>query len=109
MMFAFRRRLFVPVWAVAFFAIALTGPTGISPVITLLGLGLIAVAVPALARRMVSAGTCARPLAPATRVPAPEDEPDALNLVRMDDDGGWQIPLPRGPALAVSGGRRQRG
>jgi hypothetical protein len=106
MMFVCQPRLCLPVWAVAFFAIALTAPTGISPVITLLGLGLIAVTVPALARLVVSAGTRARTVASATRVRAAEAEPDALNLVRVDDDGSWQIPLPRGPALSESRRRR---
>ena len=118
----FHRRLAIPLWAIAFLAVALTAPPPatllVMPpttlfVIAFLGIAAIIFTMPGVvpwlrtARSVVravpsrhrhktsvamtmAAGACVRPL----------DEPnestadDALDLVRMDDDGGWQMRRP---------------
>ena len=118
----FHRRLAIPLWAIVFFTVALTAPPPsmvflIPPttlfVIVVVGIAAIMFLMPgaipwlctsrSLARVLpsrhrdqataaitIAAGTCVRAL----------DEPngstadDALDLVRMDDDGGWQMPRP---------------
>jgi uncharacterized iron-regulated membrane protein len=122
MALVFHRRLAIPLWAIAFFTVALTAPPPatlfLMPpttlfVIAVLGLAAIIFTMPgvvpwlrtsrAVVRAVPSrhrhtpsvaitmaAGTCVRTL----------DEPnestadDALDLVRMDDDGGWQMARP---------------
>jgi hypothetical protein len=122
MRLVFRRRLAVPLWAIAFFTVALTAspPATLLPMppatlflVALLGIAAIMFTTPGVAPWLrtarsvvraapsryqhktsvaitVAAGTCVRTL----------DEPhestaaDALDLVRMDDDGGWQIARP---------------
>ena len=117
----FHRRLALPLWAILLFTVALTAPpppTVLLPPATLMvivGVGIASIiflmpgAIPALrtsgslvrvlpsrhrdqatAAITIAAGTCVGAL----------DEPDgstaadALDLVRMDDDGGWQITRP---------------
>jgi hypothetical protein len=118
----FHRRLAIPLWAIAFFTVALTAPPPatlfLMPLTTLFVIALLGIAaiiftmpggvpwlrtsravvrvVPSRHRHKTSvaitmaAGTCVRTL----------DEPhastadDALDLVRMDDDGGWQMARP---------------
>jgi hypothetical protein len=117
----FHRRLAIPLWTVAILAVALTAPPPatlfVMPpttlfVIAFLGIAAILFTMPGVvpwlhtARSVVravpsrhrhktsvaitAAGACVRSL----------DEPnestavDALDLVRMDDDGGWQMPRP---------------
>ena len=119
MAFVLHRRLAIPLWAIALFMAALTVPppatlvmmplTTLS-VIAVLGIAAIIFTMPGMvpwlrtSRSVVravpygrrhktsvairmAAGTCVRTL----------DEPyestadDALDLVRMDDDGGWQM------------------
>jgi hypothetical protein len=110
MALVFHRRLAIPLWVIAFFAVALTAPPPatlfLMPPATLfliavLGIAVIIFTMPgvlpprqrarASAAITMAAGTHARTL----------DEPngsrradDALDLVRMDDDGGWQMARP---------------
>ena len=123
MAFVFQRRLAIPLWAIAFFTVALTAPptatlflmppttvfaiaaVGVAAILLLrpgsiswlrTGRALVRVDAPghrdrASAAIMVAAGTCVRPLDEPNRC----ERDDALDLVRMDDDGGWQMPRPR--------------
>jgi hypothetical protein len=114
MAFVFRRRLALPLWAMVFFTFALTASPPATPfLIAVLGIAAIAfttaglvpwlhTARPAVqvashrqrqkrsATLSMAGGACVRTL----------DEPhgstaqDALDLVRMDDDGGWQMARP---------------
>jgi hypothetical protein len=114
MAFVFHRRLAIPLWAMAFFAVALTAPPPATlSLIVVLGIAVIAFTISGLipwlraspsvvqvlstgkrptrsAATIVITGACVRTL----------DEPnrstvdDALDLVRMDDDGGWQMARP---------------
>src|SRR5687767_11004389 len=105
--FVFRRRLAIPLWAVASCGLALTWLPGPFPSLAVV----MAVAVSAwltiaIVRRMstrsvVAVGVHARTLETAAQRPA-EESSDALDLVRMDDDGGWQLPLRR----SLAGPRR---
>ena len=114
MAFVYLRRLAIPLWAIAFFAVALTAPPPATLfLIVVVGIAVIAFTISALnpwlraspsvvqvlstgkqptrsAAAVVTTGACVRTL----------DEPnrstpdDALDLVRMDDDGGWQMARP---------------
>jgi hypothetical protein len=122
MAIVFHHRLVIPLWAIGFFTVALTAPPPatlyLMPPITLfviaaVGIAAIVFAMPgaipwlrtsralvrvypsghrdhARAAITVAAGTCVRTL----DEPNPSDADDALDLVRMDDDGGWQIARP---------------
>jgi hypothetical protein len=107
------RRLAIPLWALAFFTVALTAPPPARlSLITVLGIAVIAFTMRGLipwlraSRSIVqthSDGTHTRST-PTTMVAdacvRALDEPhgntaeDALDLVRMDDDGGWQMARP---------------
>ena len=110
----FQRGLAIPLWGIAFLAIALVGPPRpMPPVTVLLGIAVFALTMMAIARwrrpsgahvlvpapvfgrfhagiimTTMSAGTRARAGDRATTALAPDD---AIDLVRMDDDGGWQM------------------
>jgi hypothetical protein len=124
MALVFQRRLAIPVWAVAFFTVALTAP----PTATLLlmppttvfaiaavGIAAIVFLMPVAITRlrasrslvrgapcghreqaspsprfMIAGGISSRTLEQPNRSAAD----DALDLVRMDDDGGWQMARP---------------
>jgi hypothetical protein len=118
----FHRRLAIPLWAIAFFTVALTAPPPTMPflmppttlfVIAAVGIAAIVFsmsgAMPwlrtsravgrvrpvgqrdhASAAITVTAETCVR----TTEEPNRRDADDALDLVRMDDDGGWQMARP---------------
>jgi hypothetical protein len=116
----FHRRLVIPLWALAFFTVALTAPPpatlsliAVLSLIAGLGIAVIAFTIPGLvpglraspsvvqvlsdgkrhrrgAATIVVAGTCVRTLDELN----PSTPDDALDLVRMDDDGGWQMPRP---------------
>ena len=122
MALVFRRRLAIPLWVVAFFTVALTAsppamlfpmPPATVVVIAAVGIAAIVFSMPgafpwlrtprapvrarpsghrdhASAAITVAAGTCVRTLDEPNR----SDADDALDLVRMDDDGGWQMPRP---------------
>lgn len=124
MAFLFHRRLAIPLWLVALFTVALTAPPtatlSLIPPMTLfaiagIGIAAIVVLVPApiawlrtsragalaVARGsrdpvsvVVSAGTGVRK----RYEPNATGAADVLDLLRMDDDGGWQMPRP--PARA---------
>ena len=119
----FHRRLALPLWAIAFFAVALAAPPPatllmIPPntvfVMALAGIAVLVFAMrgafpwlrpsrslarvrPSIHRDEASAGS-AKDGGICVRTP---DEPnghtaaDALDLVRMDDDGGWQMARPQ--------------
>ena len=118
----FHRRLAIPLWAIAFFTLALTAPPTatlfLMPPTTVFAIAAVGIAaivflmpgpIPWLrtARSVVravpsrhqhktsvaitvAAGTCVRTLDEPNR----SDADDALDLVRMDDDGGWQMARP---------------
>ena len=122
MAFVFHRRLAIPLWAIAFFTVALTAP----PTATLLlippttvfaiaALGIAAIvflmpgSIPSLRTsralvRVLPSGhreqaSAAMTMAAGTRVRTLDERnrssaDGALDLIRIDDDGGWQMTLP---------------
>jgi hypothetical protein len=123
MAFVFQRRLAVPLWAIAFFTVALTAPPTptlfLMPPTTVFAMAAVGIAAivclmpgsfpwlrtsRALVRVLPSghrdqataaitmpAGTGVRTLDDPNRSAAE----DALDLLRMDDDGGWQMARPQ--------------
>ena len=117
-----QRRLAIPLSAIAFFAVALTAPPTatliLMPPLTALAVAAVGIAaivflMPGSSRRTRTSRARARVLPSRHRDPASAaitmtartgvrtlDEPsrsaadDALDLVRLDDDGGWQMPRP---------------
>lgn len=121
MAFVFQRRLAIPLWALAFFIVALTAPPAPAPfmmtpttVVAIAAVGIAAIVflmpgaitrlrasrslvrvvpsgyrIPAGPRMLLAAGTCVQTLHEANA-----DADDTLDLVRMDDDGGWQMSRP---------------
>jgi len=115
----FHRRLAIPLWAIAFFTIALAAlppaTLPLMPPITLFVMALAGIAVlvfakpgafpwlrpsrslarvrpsihrdEASARYAIDGGICVR----TTDATNGDTAADALDLVRMDDDGGWQM------------------
>jgi hypothetical protein len=118
MALVFHRRLAVPLWAIAFFAVALMPPSPatlvLMPPITLFLIAAVGSAAIAggiswlrtsrLLVRVLPSGhgdqvSPAITMAARTRVrtltePDGGTADDALDLVRMDDDGGWQLVRP---------------
>jgi hypothetical protein len=122
MAFMFQRGLAIPLWAIAFFTVALTAPP--SATLSLMALttvfAMVAVGIGAILFLAPGALTWLRASPLLVRVvPAGYQEPprrriageagssvrkldkpsateadDALDLVRMDDDGGWQMTRP---------------
>jgi hypothetical protein len=116
MALVFRRRLALPLWAIVFFTVALTASPPAGPfLIAVLAIAGIAFTTRRLVPRLRTArsvvhvvshrqrhrssaaismvgGTCVRTLDEANRNTAE----DALDLVRLDDDGGWQMARPPG-------------
>ena len=122
MAFVFQRRLAIPLWAAAFFAVALTAPPTatlfLMPPTTVFAIAAVGMAaivflmpgsMPSLrtscapvrvlpsgrrdqasAAITMTAGTGVRTLDEPNR----SEADDALDLVRMDDDGGWQMTRP---------------
>jgi hypothetical protein len=85
MAFVFHRELALPLWALVFCTVALaTSPPPTPFLMAVLGTIVIAFA----ARRMVPRGAYLRTI----EEPRVSTAQDALDLVRMDDDGGWQTP-----------------
>ena len=123
MAFVFQRRLAIPLWAIAFFTVALTAPPTatlfLMPPTTVFALAAVGIAaivflmpgsIPGLrtsralirvipsghrdqpsAAITITAGTGVRTLDEPNRIAAD----DALDLRRMDDDGGWQMARPQ--------------
>jgi hypothetical protein len=109
MALVFQRKLAIPLWAVAFFAVALTAPPTATPfimppttVFAILAAGIAAILflmhgpLPWLRTsralvRVLPSGN--RDQASTAMTMAAAD--DALDLHRMDDDGGWQMSRPR--------------
>ena len=118
----FQRRLTIPLWAIALFTVALTAPPTATlftmPPTTVFAIAAVGIAaivflmpgpipwlrtsrprvrvVPSGYRDLASAGiaaaagTCVSKLDEQNRT----ESADALDLVRMDDDGGWQMARP---------------
>jgi hypothetical protein len=123
MALVFARRLAIPLWAIAFFTVALTAPPPatlfLMPpsalfVIAVFGIAALIFTMPGVipwvrtSRSVVrgvpsrhrhktsvaitmAAGTCVRTLNEPNETTTADD---ALDLVRMDDDGGWQMARP---------------
>lgn len=110
MAFVFHRRLALPLWAMAFFAVALTAPPRTTLFLMVLGIALMAFTMLGSAPWLRSSPSGVQVLSHAGRINRTgpisvgagacvrtPDEPntssgeDALDLVRMDDDGGWQM------------------
>jgi uncharacterized iron-regulated membrane protein len=102
MAFVFQRRLAVPLWAIAFLTVALTAP----PTATLFLMppttvfAIVAVGIAAIVFLMPGSLPWWRTSrAPVRVLPSGHRDPasaanDALDLSRMDDDGGWQMARP---------------
>jgi hypothetical protein len=122
MAFVFQRRLAIPLWAIACFTVALTAPPTatlfLMPPTTVFAIAAVGIAaivflmpgsIPSLrtscapvrvlpsgrrdqvsAAITMTAGTGVRTLDEPNR----SEADDALDLVRMDDDGGWQMTRP---------------
>lgn len=110
----FRWGLTLPLWAVVFCAVALSAPERARPLLmTFVGIGVIASTMPTILRRfgpvrtgvevfaaaddgllpgevVITAGRRTRTLDAAIDARTMTAE-DASDLVRMDDDGGWQM------------------
>ena len=90
MAIVFHRELAIPLWMVAVCAVALTAPPRVMPsVVALLTLAVIA----SMMTSMVQWRSTCRPLAHGLPATGPDsrtqEAADAIDLVRMDDDG-WQ-------------------
>lgn len=128
MPFVFHRRLTIPLWGAALFAVVLTAPTPERlRLMAALGIAAIAFTGSGLVSRwrssrsgvdVLSGRRWHRPGAVTSVAAAARmrtlDEPNritaegALDLVRMDDDGGWQVTQPppavlRAPSLHTLG------
>jgi hypothetical protein len=114
MAFVFHRRLALPLWAMVFFTVALTAsPSAMPFLMAVLGIAVIAFTTAGLvpwlrttrsavhvashrqphkrsAAPSMAGGACVRTL----EEPSVSTAQDALDLVRMDDDGGWQMACP---------------
>lgn len=118
----FHRRLALPLWAIAFFAVALAAPPPATVllmppttlfVIALAGIAVLVFAMPgafpwlrtsrSLARvrpsRHRDAASAGSAMGGGVCVRTPDElnwhtAADALDLGRMDDDGGWQVARP---------------
>jgi hypothetical protein len=130
MALVFHRGLAIPVWAVVFVAVVVTAPLRpMPPVPVLLGIAVIALTMMAMIqwRRTSRVPVEVRPLRRSDRAhagiimttmsagrrvrtvdsaPAPDD---ALDLVRMDDDGGWQMSRETAVPSALIPGAREPG
>ena len=127
----FQRRLAMPVWVVAFFTIALTAqpaatlmPPAAVVAIAAVGIAVIAFLMPAAITRWRRSRSLVRvvpseyPNPASARIVAAArtgvrklyksnatEADDALDLVRMDDDGGWQMPPPAAPIAKKAASR----
>jgi hypothetical protein len=126
MALVFHQGLAIPLWAIALCAIALTSPSRPLPSVTvLLAVSVIASMMMVMCRwlgtprpllvgpvpsrdtrpaglivSVVPEGMCVGMLQRSREMPTQEETDDALDLVRMDDDGGWRVPLE--PSLTES-------
>jgi hypothetical protein len=89
MAFVFHRRLAIPLWMMALFAVAVTAPPPAPLALAaVLVIAAIAVTTPGLVAWL--RGCVPLRLDESTS----HTDQDALDLVRMDDDGGWQMARP---------------
>jgi hypothetical protein len=113
MALVFQRRLAIPLWAIAFIMVALTVPPRSTLfVIAVVGMAMIIITMPrvvswhtprsvarVLSPRQRETSSAALTMAAGTYVrtldePKPSTVDDALDLVRMNDDGGWHMARP---------------
>ena len=92
MALVFHRRLATPLWAIAFFTVALTAPPPTTPFL-MTTTTLFVIAAVGIAAIVISMSG-AKPWVRAIEEPNRREADDALDLVRMDDDGGWQMTRP---------------
>jgi len=109
----FHRRLALPLWAVAFFAVALTASPPTALLLIILGIALMAFTTSGLTlwlrpppsvvqvlsngKRDTRSGTTTLDAGACVRTPGEENRSttgEALDLDRMDDDGGGQVSRP---------------
>jgi hypothetical protein len=131
MAFVFQRGLAIPVWAVAFVAVALTAPLRpMPPVPVLLGIAVIALTMMAMiqwrrtsrvpvevrplrrsdrahAGIIMTTMSARRPVRTVDRATSAPD--DALDLVCVDDGGGWQMSRDTAVPSALIPGAREPG
>ena len=94
----FYRALAIPLWVVVFGVVAFTAPPRVMPSIAaLIAIAVIASTIMAMVRWRSSCRPLVEVLPAAGRDSRAQAADDAVDLVRMDDDGGWQ--LPREPRL----------
>jgi hypothetical protein len=114
MAFVFDRRLAIPLWVIAFFTVALTAPptaalflmppttvfaiaaVGITAVVFLMPGSVPWLRTPRTPVRVVPSDQSTRASAAITIAAGPgrTTADDALDLLRMEDDGGWQMARP---------------
>jgi hypothetical protein len=125
MAIVFHRELAIPLWAVAVTAVAISPPRVMHSLTGFLAIIAIAFTIPACVRWLRPARPLVRVLPPVDQDPAPTgirltagtrtrtlDEAigaralasDAADLIRMDDDGGWQS----APSPALTEGLRSQ-
>ena len=97
-MVVFHRTLAIPLLAIGFIAAALIAPPPVTLFVLALAIAVRAFAMPKAAPWLPSAPTkpAAQHAVTARDASADTTPDDALDLVRMDDDGGWQM-APRRP------------
>ena len=94
----FHRALAIPLWVVVFCVVAFTAPPRVMPSIAaLIAIAVIASTIMAMVRWRMTSRRLVDVLPATGRDSAAQEADDAVDLVRMDDDGGWQ--LPREPRL----------
>jgi hypothetical protein len=86
MAIVFRGGLLIPMWAIAICVVAFMAPSHLTPSVT----ALLGIAVIALTMTAMFGWWRTQTLDEAVDVRALKA--DALDLVRMDDDGAWQAP-----------------
>ena len=123
MAFVFHPRLAIPLWALAVFTTAVTAPPAVTPLllppttalaVAAIGIAAIVFLMPGAIPWSLTSRSVVRAVPSGYRDPAHArsvmagasvrqfDDPnateadDALALVRMDDDGGWQMTRPPG-------------
>ena len=95
MAFVFDRSLVIPLWVLAFCAVVISAPMRLMPsLLMLVGIAIMASTMQAIVRWWRVSRSVVE-LLPAreqvSRPPRTQESDDAMDLVRMDDDGGWHI------------------
>ncbi len=96
MALVFHTNLGLALWTVALCAMVLTSPTRPLPITMVFGVAIFSAMIMLIVRGI---GIQRLILVPAAGVTGPKEgttpDIDALDLVRMDDDGGWRMPMHR--------------